>query len=87
MKPPYALILLVAAATAYGQIDNPPTSVNIVDSTATGRAVLTATNAAAALVAVRTARPVAVASTILTEVGGLSIWPYAIVAATSKRRA
>ena len=52
MKPPYALILLVAAATAYGQIDNPPTSVNIVDSTATGRAVLTATNAAAAATAI-----------------------------------
>jgi hypothetical protein len=44
MKNPYALILLVAATTAYGQINNPPTSVNIVDSTATGRAVLTATN-------------------------------------------
>jgi hypothetical protein len=41
-------ILLLAAGTAYGQINNPPTSVNIVDSTATGRAVLTATNAAAA---------------------------------------
>ena len=44
-------ILLLAAGTAYGQIDNPPTSVNIVDSTATGRAVLTATNAAAAATA------------------------------------
>ena len=41
-------ILLLLGATAHGQIDNPPTSVNIVDSTATGRAVLTATNAAAA---------------------------------------
>ena len=45
-------ILLLAAGTAYGQINNPPTSVNIVDSTATGRAVLTATNAAAAATAV-----------------------------------
>jgi hypothetical protein len=45
-------ILLLAAGTAYGQIDNPPTSVNIVDSTATGRAVLTATNAAAAATAI-----------------------------------
>jgi hypothetical protein len=52
MKNSYALILLVAATTAYGQINNPPTSVNIVDSTATGRAVLTATNAAAAATAV-----------------------------------
>ena len=45
-------ILLLAAGTAYGQIDNPPTSVNIVDATATGRAVLTATNAAAAATAI-----------------------------------
>jgi hypothetical protein len=45
-------ILLLAAGTTYGQIDNPPTSVNIVDSTATGRAVLTATNAAAAATAI-----------------------------------
>jgi hypothetical protein len=45
-------ILLLAAGTAYGQIDNPPTSVNIVDSTATGRAVLTATNSAAAATAI-----------------------------------
>lgn len=45
-------ILLLLGATAHGQIDNPPTSVNIVDSTATGRAVLTATNAAAAATAV-----------------------------------
>jgi hypothetical protein len=45
-------ILLLAAGTAYGQINNPPTSVNIVDSTATGRAVLTATNAAAAATAI-----------------------------------
>ena len=52
MKPPYALLLLVAATIAYGQIDNPPTSVNIVDATATGRAVLTATNAAAAASAI-----------------------------------
>jgi hypothetical protein len=37
MKNPYALILLVAATTAYGQINNPPTSVNIVDHGA-GRA-------------------------------------------------
>ena len=29
MKPPYALILLVAASTAYGQIDNPPTPSSI----------------------------------------------------------
>ena len=41
-------ILLLLGATAHGQINNPPTSVNIVDATATGRAVLTATNAAAA---------------------------------------
>jgi hypothetical protein len=45
-------ILLLAVGTAYGQIANPPTSVNIVDATATGRAVLTATNAAAAATAV-----------------------------------
>jgi hypothetical protein len=45
-------ILLLLGATAHGQIDNPPTSVNIVDSTATGRAVLTATNAAAAATAI-----------------------------------
>jgi hypothetical protein len=45
-------ILLLLAATAHGQINNPPTSVNIVDSTATGRAVLTATDAAAAATAV-----------------------------------
>jgi len=45
-------ILLLAAGTAYGQIDNPPTSVNITDATATGRAVLTATNAAAAATAI-----------------------------------
>jgi hypothetical protein len=45
-------ILLLLAATAHGQINNPPTSVNIVDATATGRAVLTATNAAAAATAV-----------------------------------
>jgi hypothetical protein len=45
-------ILLLLGATAHGQINNPPTSVNIVDSTATGRAVLTATNAAAAATAV-----------------------------------
>jgi hypothetical protein len=45
-------ILLLLGATAHGQINNPPTSVNIVDATATGRAVLTATNAAAAATAV-----------------------------------
>ena len=45
-------ILLLAAGTAYSQINNPPTSVNIVDATTTGRAVLTATNAAAAATAV-----------------------------------
>jgi hypothetical protein len=45
-------ILLLLAATAHGQINNPPTSVNIVDSTATGRAVLTAADAAAAATAV-----------------------------------
>ena len=45
-------ILLLAVGTAYGQIANPPTSVNIVDATATGRAVLTATDAAAAATAV-----------------------------------
>ena len=45
-------ILLLLGATAHGQINNPPTSVNIVDATATGRAVLTATNAAAAATAI-----------------------------------
>jgi hypothetical protein len=35
----------------------------------------TAVAAAAALVAVSTARPVAVESTMFTEVGGLLIWP------------
>jgi hypothetical protein len=45
-------ILLLLAATAHGQINNPPTSVNIVDATATGRAVLTAANAAGAATAV-----------------------------------
>jgi hypothetical protein len=45
-------ILLLLGATAHGQINNPPTSVNIVDATATGRAVLTATDAAAAATAV-----------------------------------
>jgi hypothetical protein len=44
------LILLLAGVTAHGQIDNPPTSVNIVDATATGRALITATNSAAAQV-------------------------------------
>jgi hypothetical protein len=50
-------ILLLVAGTACGQIDNPPTSVNIVDSTATGRAVLTATNAAAARTAIGLSLP------------------------------
>jgi hypothetical protein len=45
-------ILLLLGATAHGQINNPPTSVNIVDATATGRAVLTAANAAAAATAI-----------------------------------
>ena len=45
-------ILLLLGATAHGQINNPPTSVNIVDATATGRAVLTAANAAGAATAV-----------------------------------
>jgi hypothetical protein len=44
----WALILIASAVAAIGQIDNPPSSVNITDATATGRAVLTATNAAAA---------------------------------------
>jgi hypothetical protein len=52
MKRLLTILLLLAAATAHGQINNPPTSVNIVDSTATGRAVLTATNAAAARTAI-----------------------------------
>ena len=46
------ILLLLGATAAHGQINNPPTSVNIVDSTATGRAVLTATNAAAAATAI-----------------------------------
>jgi hypothetical protein len=41
-------ILLLAAGTVYGQIDNPPTSTSILDATTVGRAVLTASNAAAA---------------------------------------
>lgn len=41
-------ILLLAAGTVCGQIDNPPNSANIVDATTVGRAVLTASNAAAA---------------------------------------
>jgi hypothetical protein len=45
-------ILLLLGATAHGQINNPPTSVNIVDATATGRAVLTAANAAGAATAI-----------------------------------
>ena len=52
MKNPHALILLVAASTAYGQIDNPPQSADITDATTTGRAVLTATNAATAATAI-----------------------------------
>jgi hypothetical protein len=64
-------ILLLAAGTAYGQIDNPPTSVNIVDSTATGRAVLTATNAAAAATAVGLGTTNAVSFDSLT-IGALS---------------
>ena len=40
-------ILLLAAGTAYGQIDNPPTSADIADATATGRSLLTAASAAA----------------------------------------
>jgi len=41
------LILLLAAGPAYGQINNPPTSVNIVDATATGRDLMTAASPAA----------------------------------------
>ena len=41
------ILLLAAATTAHGQINNPPTSVNIVDSTATGRSLLTTASAAA----------------------------------------
>jgi hypothetical protein len=41
-------ILLLGATTAFGQIDNPPTSTSILDATTVGRAVLTASNAAAA---------------------------------------
>ena len=40
-------ILLLAAGTAYGQIDNPPTSADIADATATGRSLLTAASPAA----------------------------------------
>ena len=47
MKRPLA-ILLLGATTAFGQIDNPPTSTSILDATTVGRAVLTASNAAAA---------------------------------------
>jgi hypothetical protein len=47
-----ALILIASAVAAIGQIDNPPSSVNITDATATGRAVLTASNAAAAATAI-----------------------------------
>lgn len=45
-------ILLLAAGTAFGQIENPPQSADITDATATGRAVLTAANAAAAATAI-----------------------------------
>jgi hypothetical protein len=48
----WALILIASAVAAIGQIDNPPSSVNITDATATGRAVLTASNAAAAATAI-----------------------------------
>jgi hypothetical protein len=44
----WAIILLASAVAALGQIENPPTSTDITDATATGRAVLTASNAAAA---------------------------------------
>lgn len=64
-------ILLLLCATAHGQIDNPPTSVNIVDATATGRAVLTATNAAAAATAVGLGTTNAVSFDSLT-IGALS---------------
>jgi hypothetical protein len=47
MKRPLA-VLLLGATTAFGQIDNPPTSTSILDATTVGRAVLTASNAAAA---------------------------------------
>ena len=40
-------ILLLAAGTACGQIDNPPTSADIADATATGRSLLTTASAAA----------------------------------------
>ena len=54
MKNPYALILLIAASTAYGQIDNPPTplsiglgatnNVNFNQLTATGNVTLSGVN-------------------------------------------
>lgn len=47
MKRPLAMLLL-GAVSAFGQIDNPPTSTSILDATTVGRAVLTASNAAAA---------------------------------------
>lgn len=66
-------ILLLAATTAYGQINNPPTSVNITDATATGRAVLTATNAAAAATAVGLGTNNAVTFGNITATGTLGV--------------
>ena len=65
------ILLLLAAATAHGQIDNPPTSVNIVDATATGRAVLTATNAAAAATAIGLGATNAVTFSNITASGNI----------------
>jgi hypothetical protein len=42
------LAIVLLSASAYGQIANPPTSGSIVDATATGRALIRATNAEAA---------------------------------------
>jgi len=76
-------ILLLAAGTAYGQINNPPTSVNIVDSTATGRAVLTATNAAAAATAIGLGTTNNVTFSNVTSTGTLIIASPTVPAATN----
>jgi hypothetical protein len=66
-------ILLLLGATAHGQINNPPTSVNIVDSTATGRAVLTATNSAAAATAIGLGAANSVTFSNVTATGSIFI--------------
>jgi hypothetical protein len=71
-------ILLLVAGNAYGQINNPPTSVNIVDSTATGRAVLTATNAAAARSAI------GINSVTSLDVQSLSVGTYVFPSVTNQ---